>query len=224
MIALTQLPIQRLVTSRRSWVSMGAWALFALFAAFWIKRAGADAPASDALLGIYATFALPLLTFGLVGAVAKGQSFAMAGQSLVTLGAPGPLVALAHSTVAIASSALASGLLGALIAAIGHGPGDPALGKDLFTCAWVGALGGAAYGGLFSLGSCFGPRGSGRSVLLVLNWIASSSSLGLLLPHAHVRSLLGGDPAGALSQRSSALALVAICLACTLIASWRARR
>ena len=133
-------------------------------------------------------------------------------------------MALAHSAVAITASAVASGLLGALIAALGHGPGDPAVGRDILTCSWVGALGGASYGALFSLGSCFGPRGSGRSVLLVLNWLAGGGALGMLLPHAHVRSLLGGEAAGTLSQRSSALALVAIGVACTLIASWRGRR
>jgi hypothetical protein len=108
-----------------------------------------------------------------------------------------------------------------LVCALGHGAIDPPLAADLLTTAWIGALGGAAYAALFLLGSSFF-RGSGRGVLLALDWVlGGSGSFALFLPHGHLRSLLGGEAAFHASQRASSAALVLITV---LLGAWAVRR
>lgn len=209
-MTLAALPLRRLLQSLRAWLSVGGWSAVCVFVALWLHRGGADAPSSSALLGVFSSLALPLVAFAITGAVFKGDSLRAACRPLVTFGAPGPLVALAHAAVAILASALVGAVLSALVDALAHGPSDPALGRDALTCAWVGVLGGAAYGSLFSLGSAIGSKGGGRGGLLVANWIFSAGATASLFPHAHVRSLLGGESAGNLGQRGSALALLVI--------------
>jgi hypothetical protein len=76
------------------------------------------------------------------------------------------------------------------------------------------------------LGSSFGRRGGGRPVLLVVDWMlgASGGAAALMSPRGHVRNLLGGAPPMDLSERASALLLVALAVVCALWSVRRARR
>ena len=221
MLALATLPARRLVGARRAWWMLSAWVLVTIVLSAVRARNGGSA--TDALLGIYAAFTLPLVTLSLTGAVVRNDRLQLASSSLTRVGASGIAAALAHVAVAIASCLVTGAVLGVAVSIVAHGSADPSLGRDAFTCAWVGALAGAAYAGMFSLGSSFGPKGSGRGVVLVINWIAGGGVLGTILPQSHVRSLLGGDPAGILSQQGSAITLVAITLTTSLLAAWRSR-
>ncbi len=223
-LALSRLPARRLFGNRRAFVALGGWSLASLGLALWSAHGGAQTSATNALLGVYASFALPLVTFALTGAIARGDKLQAAARSLTRVGASGPQAVVAHVAVAIVACVVVGSILGMGVAALAHGKEDPSIAADIVTCAWVGALAGGAYGGVFSLGSCFGPRGAGRSAVLVANWLVGGGILGSLLPLAHVRSLLGGDPAGALSQRGSAFALLAIALTSALLCAWRGRK
>ena len=220
-LALARLPARRLLTTRRAWWMLAGWTLATLVLS--VVRAHKGGSATDALLGIYASFALPLVTLSLTGAVTRNDRLAIAASSLTRVGASGIASALAHVLVAVVSCVVVGAALGVAVSVVEHGSTDPSVGRDALTCAWVGALSGAAYAGMFSLGSSFGPKGSGRGAMLVLNWIASGGVLGTMLPQSHVRSLLGGDPAGVLSQRGSALTLVAIAVTTSALAAWRSR-
>ncbi len=220
--ALALLPIRRLMNARRLWWVLGAWVLATIGLS--VVRARSGGSATDALLGIYASFALPLVTLALTAAVTRNDRLQVAASPLTRVGASGVAAALAHVAVAVGSCLVLGSALGVAVAIVAHSSSDPSLARDAVTCAEVGALAGAAYAGMFSLGSSFGPKGSGRTALLVINWIAGGGVLGAVMPQAHVRSLLGGDPAGALSQPGSALALVMIAVATSLLAAWRSRR
>jgi hypothetical protein len=120
-------------------------------------------------------------------------------------------------------------IAGALLAAgadvVAHSPGDPPLGRDALASAYAGGLGGAAYATWFVLGASFGKRGTGRPVLLALDWLfgANDGATALVTPRGHLRNLLGGAAPMDLSQRASACILIAIAIASTVIAARRAR-
>ncbi len=223
MLALAKVPLTRITRSPRGWLPIFGWSALAIVSAFVVGRhAGAD----RALLGVFAPFVLPLVAYGLVAAAFGGERVGDSGAPLRAFGAPGSQVALAGALIALVTSALAGALLAVVLVAIGHGPLDPPLGGDALTSAWIGALGGAAYASAFSAGACFGPRGSGRSVMLFLNWLFGSGRgmAALLLPYAHVRSLLGGDPAAAVGQHGSVVALVAVTVLGLAVVAWRGRK
>lgn len=222
LLALARLPARRLLGERRAWIALAGWTLATLVLSALRGRDGTSA--TNALLGIYAPVTLPLLTLALTSAVVRGGKLQAASSSLTRVGASGVLAALAHVAVAVLGCLVAGAALGVAVSVIAHGSADPSLGRDVATCAWVGALSGAAYASLFSFGSSFGPSGSGRGAILILNWILGGGALGAVLPSAHVRSLLGGDPAGALGQRSSALALLGITIVASALCAWRGRR
>jgi hypothetical protein len=222
-LALAKVPLARIARSPRGWLPMVGWSALAIVSALVVgHHAGAD----RALLGVFAPFVLPLVAYGLVAASFGGERVGEAGAPLRGFGAPGAPVALSGAAVAIVLSALAAALLAVVLVVIGHGPLDPPLGGDALTSAWIGALGGAAYASTFTAGACFGARGWGRSVVLVLNWwLGSGRGTGaLLLPYAHVRSLLGGDPAAALSQRGSAIMLGVATVLGLAVVAWRGRK
>jgi hypothetical protein len=119
----------------------------------------------------------------------------------------------------IASAALAAiaATVGAIVA---HDPAAPPLAADAATCAWIGALTGAAYAALFALGATFGARGGGRVWALVLDFALGGMPgfVAILVPHAHARNLLGGEPPLAFSQPASMIALLALTAAFTGLA------
>ncbi len=223
-----RLPFARLTRSPRAWAPPVAWAGLAIVSALVLRR-NASTGAIDALEAIFGPLALPLLSFAIVGAALGGDGLARATRPYVAFGASPLEAALSTVGVAVLSSALVTGVLGALVAALshgsGHGPGDPSLARDALTSAWVTALGGAAYASLFSFGASFGKRGIGRPIALGVDWVfgAGTGVAGFLAPRAHVRSLLGGEAVMSLSGHVSALVLVALVLLFGALAAWRAR-
>ena len=220
-----RLPFARLARTPRAWVAIVAWMLLAIVAASVLHHAGSSAT-EVALGSIFAALALPLLCFAVAGAVLGGDSLSRSSRALVAFGVPPMRMALSTALAAIASCAVLAAVVGALVAAIAHGPGDPSIARDAFTSAWVAGLGGAAYGALFTFGASFGKHGGGRVWALVLDWVLGSGTgaAGLCTPRAHVRSLLGGDSVMTLSGRASAVALVTLVLGFSVLAVARTRR
>jgi hypothetical protein len=224
--ALVELPVARLARTPRAWAPLVAWSFFALGAAVALRRSGAPSSVGDALLSPYGSIALPLLVYAVVGAALGGDGLSRSVRSLARFGASPQQAALATLLVAAGASAALASLVGVLVVALAHGPADPPALRDALTVAWVAALAGAAYAGLFGLGASFGKRGGGRTAVLVLEWLLGGSSgvVGLVTPRAHLRSLLGGPASDGLSGHASALALAALALGFTALAARRARR
>jgi hypothetical protein len=225
-IALARLPLARLARSPRAWLGVGAWGLLALGLAFAARRAGTSHGADHVLLDGYAAFALPLLTYALVGAALDARSVAGATAPLVAFGASPGRAAAAGVLVGAAGCALAGSLLAASVAALAHGPGDPPAMRDALTSAYAGGLGGLAYASWYALGASFGRRGGGRLALLVVDFLASGDDgvFGMVTPRAHVRNVLGGPAVMDLSERASAAALVAMAVVFGALVVARARR
>jgi hypothetical protein len=120
-----------------------------------------------------------------------------------------------------AAALAASAATGAAVLA--HDPTAPGVRFDVFSCAWIGALGASAYAALFALGATFGSRGAGRWWALVADFLlGSTSGVGALFaPRAHIQNLLGGEPPLLLSQPASTASLAAMAVGFTLLALWR---
>lgn len=223
--AIARLPLARLLRMPRAWLPTLGWITLAVGATL-ITRQSGGASADRAILGVFGPFVLPLLAYGIVAATFNGQRVGTAGAPLRAYGARGGQIAVVSALVAMAATALLAALLAPSLVLLGHGPFDPPLGHDALTSAWIGALAGAAYAGFFTLGACLGKKGGGRGVFLFVNWVlgAGKGASALLVPYGHVRSLLGGDPVLALSQRGSALALAVIAVAALALVAWRGRK
>jgi hypothetical protein len=183
--------------------------LLALGLATMARGEGAAHGADRVLLEGYASYALPLLAYTLVGATLGARSMAGSAAPLVALGASPAHAAAAAVAVAGAVCTAGGAILGAAVAAIAHGAGDPPALRDAVTSAYAGGLGGLAYALWYSLGASFGRRGGGRVALLVVDFLVSGTgALGALTPRAHVRSLLGGALSLDLPERASAVVLV----------------
>jgi hypothetical protein len=189
-------------------------------------RAHGSAHAADQLLiGLFAGYVLPLLAYALVGATLGAPSLGASGAALTAFGASRVRVAVVSVLVAMGATAIASAIIAAGVALLGHGSGDPPLARDALASAYAGCLGGAAYASLFSMGSTFGKRGGGRAVLLVVDWILGGvDGLSLPLPRGHVRNVLGGSAPLEWSQRASAIALGVLAVAYAATAVIRAAR
>jgi hypothetical protein len=97
---------------------------------------------------------------------------------------------------------------------------------DVWTCAWVAALGGAAYAAWFLLGTSFGRRGQGRVhfVFLDLLFGMGSSALAALWPRGYTRQLLGGVPVANLEQPVASFLLAVLVLVYVASCVWRTAR
>ena len=106
--------------------------------------------------------------------------------------------------------------LGAMTAAVGNVAGDR-FWLDMATCAWIGALAGAGYSTLQTLGASWGARG--RAAVLLLDWGlgVGSGPLASIWPRSHLRNLLGGTPLLEFAQWHSALALVLLLSLCVAL-------
>jgi hypothetical protein len=225
MSAAARLALARILRAPRSFVPAALWIALALAGAA-AERTRAWPAASHVLLGALGAFALPLFVYVIVGATMAGQGLARAARPLVAFGADPVGVAAATLAVSAVTSAVVGGALSAAVAVIAHGPSDPPLARDALTAAWIGALGGLAYAAFFTCGAALVRGGSGRVALLFVDWIfgAGSDLGGALTPRAHLRSLLGGAPVFELSQRASALCLVALAAVSAALTLLLARR
>jgi hypothetical protein len=224
--ALAAVPWKRLVRAPRAWMALGFWVAVAVLPAV-LERVRATGHGADhALLGFYASIALPFVAYSALSAVLGKDGLGPSGIPLANFGAPPGRVALFTATVAIAASAVLGGGLGVLVDVVGHGSLDPPLVEDALRALATGALGGAAYAAFFAVGASFGARGFGRSILLVLDWIfgTSAGTSSLLVPRAHVRSLLGGVAPLDVSARTSYLMLGGMIVVFTWFACARASR
>ena len=225
MIALMRLPFARVVRTRRAALPLLGWSVVAFGATVLARHAGTSSD-DRALLGIYAPFVMPLVCYAIAGAALGGEGVVSAARPLVRFGASPRVAALAAGLVATAVAALVSSALAALLVVAAHNAADPPLARDAMLSAYAGALGGAAHAAFFVLGSAVGPRGSGRAVALVVNWIfgASAGWLSIFVPYTHSRALFGGPPAVTLSEPASAWALGAILVVSLGLAAVRVRR
>lgn len=223
--SLARLPLARLVRTPRVWLGVGAWCALALILAVTARHAGSAHGADHVLLDGYASFALPLLAFAVVGGALGARSIGASTASMVAFGASPFRAAAAGVLVGGAACAATGALLAAGVAAIAHGSADPPALRDALASAYAGGLGGLGYASWFALGAGFGRRGGGRVALLLVDFVVSGDDgvLGLVTPRAHVRSLLGGPLVMDLPGRASAAALVAMAVVYGLLAVRRAR-
>ena len=216
----------RLLRAPRSWLAIGFWIAVAVAPAVVEHLHAVGHGADHALLGFYASIALPFLAYSVLSAVLGRDGLGRAGLPLVNFGAPPGEVALWTVAVAVAVSAILGGGLGAAVDAIGHGPLDPRLIEDAVRALGAGAIGGAAYAAMFAMGASLGARGFGRSIFLVLDWVFGNGvdASALFTPRAHVRSLLGGAAPLEVTGRVSYAALALMIVIFTLLACSRASK
>jgi hypothetical protein len=191
-----------------------------------IERRAGSAGAVDRTLAATFNLVLPLVTFALAAEVAGRGNLREGLWSVARHGVARRGVALG----VVAAGLIAAATLGAgfaLLAVAGaHAEGNPPLGHDAFTSAWIGALTASAYLAWFSVGATFGRRGAGRWIPLVADFALGSTSgiLGVVLPRAHAVSLLGGIAPLGLPQASSTVTLVASALILAAFAALRCGR
>jgi len=224
--ALARVPVARLSRTPRSWLPVAAWTLLGVAMAVLARSESAPNGADHVLVGAFGALVVPLLAYAVVGGAIGGGSLRASVAPAVAFGAPPARTAAVTVGFAVLVAAGLCACLGAVLAATAHGVDDPPLSRDALVSAYAGALGGAAYAGLFAMGASFGRRGGGRTVLLVADWILGSNStaLALLTPRGHLRNVLGGAPPWGLGERGSAIALFALALLFTLAAVRRTRR
>jgi len=214
--------LARLVQARPLLASAGALGVVAVVALS-EKRAALFGAASRTLEGeVFGLF----LPFVLVLASRRALEPTRLDHAATPLARFGPSrrgVALGLVVASMIGAALLAASSGALAAVVAHDPTAPALTLDAASCAWIGALGGAAYAALFALGSSFGATGSGRWWALAADFLlGGTSGVGALLaPRAHLQNLLGGEPPMLLGQSASAACLVAMTIAFTVLALLR---
>ena len=124
------------------------------------------------------------------------------------------------------AGAVLAAVAGGVTALVAHDPTAPAVGFDVYTSAWIGALAACAYGALYALGATFGARGGGRYWALGFDLLFGGTSgvAALLAPRAHAQNLLGGEPLLLLPQPASAALLVVLAALFTSLALARCNR
>lgn len=196
-----------LVRSKLAPVALG---LAALTTAAALHERSSDVHGADrALLGFASSLVVPLVCYA-VSECAHGRAPSMTAiAALARHGADRHRLALGMQLVLVATSAVLTAAL-AVIAVLAASTARAGLAADLYACTWGGALIGAAYAGLFALGSSWGRRG--RLWLFFGDWIFGSGSGFFALPwvRGHARNLLGGAPVLDTSQGVAAAALVAL--------------
>lgn len=224
-LLLARVPALRLLRTPRAWMPIAAWTALAIVTALVARSHGSTTGATHVLRGAFAFLVLPLVAYAAVGATLGKSGLRRGIRGVVALGATPRSAAFASIAVALITSAALCGLLAALTCVLAHGSHDPPLSVDLPTSAWVGALGGAAYGAYFSAGSAIG-KGTMRGVFLAVDWIlgGAAGAGALITPRGHVTSLLGGPLAADLSQRTSSALLLVLILVYGALALLLARR
>jgi hypothetical protein len=213
-LTLTVLPLLRAVRSRRAWLLLAGGAALSLGSAWVQHRHAAPHGADHVLLHLYGSVAVPLIAFGIVGAVLDGGSLARSGLAMRRLGASPARVAGSTVLVGIVLSAITCGALGAGVAAWAHGAGDPPALRDALETAGLGAAGGAAYAAYLAFGGAMGAGAWGRTALIVVDWMVGDGVdvASALTPRAHLRNLLGGAGPADLAPVESLASLLCLTL------------
>lgn len=222
--ALARGPLARLARTTRGWLPVVGWALLGVVGAL-VARTSHASGADRVLRASFGPIVLPLLAYGVVSAALGGAGLRSSVRGVVALGASPPRAALAAALVATIGSAVSAALIGVLLCVIAHGPTDPPLSADLPATFGVAFVGGAAYAAYFCAGSAIG-RGAMRGGFLVLDWLlgAAEGFGAVLVPRAHVASLLGGPACFELSRRVSSVALVLLAVGGLTLAVRLSRR
>lgn len=175
--------------------------------AFGVSQRTAEASGVDrALLGFTLPLVVPLVCYALFQFVHRGASTRDLLEPLARHGADRRPLALGALSALACACAGACALL-AIVAVLSAMSPSAELVRELDACAWGGALTGAAYAGLFALGS---RRGSAGRLWLLLADLIFGSGTGIFAlpwPRAHARSLLGGAAVMGASPGLAALVL-----------------
>lgn len=209
---------------RRGVFVAGATVVVAAMTALVERRLG-PIGALDRSLGITAAWILPLAIAALVTAVFGLRRPRDLAWSVARWGAPRAAVTAGVIAVLSLASAALAAVSGALVVLVAHSTesADAPLGADVVVTAGVSALVGWAYAAALSFGATFGRRGGGRAIALALDFVLGGMGVvGYLLPRLHGLRLLGLDAASG-SQRASSVALVAIAVGWTALATIRSR-
>lgn len=188
-------------------------ALTAVVVVALLERRASPLDAADlALEGIAFGIALPLTAYGISLRLFSRSRIDISLTEIARHGGNRRLGVAGSVLVAALSIAACGALFGILAVVVTRAPHDSMLLRDAVTSAWIGALGGLAYGGYFSLGSQLGSAGGGRFWFLVLDWVlgAGTTFVALPLPRAHIHNLLGAPAVLGLPQWSATLGLVMI--------------
>jgi hypothetical protein len=189
-----------------------------------LERAQGRVGAADrALSGGAFGVALPLLTFFLVGRVCASRSLLDAVAPLSRHGLDTRKLALGLAVPPALVAAAFAAVSSVLVVGVARGLGDPEVGRDALTSLGIGLLAGPAYVAAFVGASALGRTGSGRSWLLLADFVlgASSSFVAVPWPKAHVRNLLGGTATLELSQLAALLTLLGMSFAFLLLGALR---
>lgn len=139
---------------------------------------------------------VPLATLGATGLVFGKSGLIDATTPLSRFGISRRPVALGLVVCNAATASSLAASIAFVTALLAHDPWAPPLGQDLLASTWIGALVGAAYAGLYSLGAAFGRRGGARGFVLIFDFVfgGSASALAVMAPRSHALHLLGAEP------------------------------
>jgi hypothetical protein len=228
------LPVESVLAARAvaaRWLTRRTWLAVLLGAVVSSTFAGLERQQSElgaadrALGGAGLGVALPLVAYIVSDAALARRNLRAVLDPLVRHGAS-PAAASAGLIGALSAALALAGLVIALTTTLfARRLGDGALLFDLFSSAWIFALGGAVYGACFALASSFGKRGGGRKWFLLLDFVlgVSNGFLATPWPRGHLRNLIGGAPPLDLGQGTSALVLLGLWLAAAYYTTRRAR-
>ncbi len=188
-----------------------------------LERTADSSGADHTLLDVALPIMMPLALYGLFESVHRRRRTAALLAPLARHGADRHGLAAGAWLVLGGASVLTSATLAAL-AVLASANGRTGLGADVWASTWGGALVGAAYAGLFGVGSRWGR--AGRLWLLFGDWLFGSGSGFLALPwvRGHARNLLGGEAVLWTSPAVASAALVALGLLGFLLSAKRGPR
>jgi hypothetical protein len=200
-------------------IAVIAWVLSSLVAVA-EKRSALYGAAGRVLEGQVFGLIVPISLLWISMRILEPLRLDAAASPLARFGLSRRAVALGLIAASMVAGALVAAMTAAIAALVAHDPTAPAIGFDLYTSAWIGALTACAYAGLFALGSTFGAKGGGRFWALGFDLLFGGTSgvAALLAPRAHAQNLLGGEPPLLLSQPSSAVLLCIIAAGFTSLA------
>jgi hypothetical protein len=214
----------RLLAGRAPLALLLGLALAAL-AAYLERRTGGSGAVDRALTRDSFGLLLPLVGYGTYERATLGGRLDATARIVSRHGARGREAWLGAALTPTALLTVLGMSFAVVTVLFARGASDPALLRDLWQSAWIGALGGAGYSAWLALGSDLGRAGSGRKWILLGDLLLGSTtgSLALLWPRAHIRNLLGGQPALELAQGTALAALLLSTLFAALVALRRVR-
>jgi len=125
---------------------------------------------------------------------------------------------------AVTAASVVVNVLVAELAVVTSMSGSVAWVGDVWACAWIAALGSAAYVGWFVVAAQVFRSGTGRWLVLALDFFLGdgTGALAVPWPRAHLHSLIGGAPVLEMSQAVSSSWLLATVVLALGLLTWRA--